>query len=294
VVAEFRNFCRDAGRVAAPVLHAAGYRVGIGTTDLIARWLWSVFELAELRLVGTDLRLVGDTVWRVGAGGAAIGEGVLRNAGPFAALAATAGDTRYWRLADAVEASIAALDIAQLRQETVAPPATPPTVAAAGTRPPRKHSTRKIDVDAALGKLETKLRKELVRELGSDSAAEIALVDRLYSLSAEDLVPMLKSVGCKASAKTISRSTKYGYWERYRRPNAPPGTPADPTQPATRNRVRSAAEARVEDAVESGDLSFRTNGRGTTRIGKTAAEKAAEDAADRFAREAGIDLPPAE
>lgn len=123
VVADFRNFCRDAGRVAAPLLHAAGHRVGVGTSDLVTRWLWAVFELAELRLDGTDLRLVGDTVWRIGDGGVALGEGIVDNPGPFAGLAATAGDTRYWRLVDAVEASLAALDIAQLRAGATTTPA---------------------------------------------------------------------------------------------------------------------------------------------------------------------------
>ena len=160
---------------------------------------------------------------------------------------------------------------------------------------PRGHSTRAIDVDGPLGKLETKMRKALVADLGSEAAAAAALVEKLYSLSAEDLESMLRKVGCTADARTIRRkSKKYKLWAQYRGAKSLPGTPADPTQPATRSRVRSAAESRVEDAVESGGLSFRTTGRGTSRIGKTAAEKAAEDAADRFAREAGIDLPPAE
>jgi hypothetical protein len=58
--------------------------------------------------------------------------------------------------------------------------------------------------------------------------------------------------------------------------------------------VRPSAADAAADAIDSGHLSKRAGGRGTTRIGKTAAEKAAEDAADRLAREAGIDLPPAE
>lgn len=282
--------------MALPLLHAAGHRVGLGGGNAGTRWLWAVFELAELRLRGTDLRLGGDTVWRIGSGGVEIDEGVLASPGPLAGLVSTVGDTRYWKLADAVEASLAALDIAQLRQESAAA-ATPPSVSPASGRPARKHSTRKIDVDEALGKLETKMRKELVRELGSETAAQAALVDRLYSLSAEALAPMLKGVGCKTSARTIYRrgnSQKYESWKKYRRPIAPPEIATDPTRPAARKRVRSAAEARVEDAVESRSLSLRTGGRGTTRIGKTAAEKATDDAADRFARDAGVDLPPAE
>lgn len=189
----------------------------------------------------------------------------------------------------------------------------------------RGRDTRKIDVDSALGKLEAKLRKELVRELGSESAADAALVDRLYSLSAESLAPMLKSVGCKTSAKTIYRpgnSRKYESWARYRHPSAGPVAdvdlgPAyssseaggegladgckgdgfddspDPTIHLESGHRPSATDA-ANDAMNSGHISKRTGGRGITRIGKTAAEKAADDAADRFAREAGIDLPPAE
>lgn len=134
-VAEFRNVCRDAGRVAAPLFHAVGHPVGVGTSDLIARWLWSVFELAELRLTGTDLRLKGDTVWRVGAGGVTLGEGIFANPDIFGELADTAGDTRYWRLDDAVEASIAALDIAHLRPEAPAAPARAQTAELAGGAP---------------------------------------------------------------------------------------------------------------------------------------------------------------
>jgi len=293
-VAQLRNICRDAARIVTPMLHAAGHHVGTGTSHLTSRWLWAVFELAELRLPGTELRLDGDTVWRVGAGGATVGETVLNDPGPFADLAATVGAARYWRLADAVEASIAVLDIAQ----------TPPgptqtghqTAAAAPAGRRRRASTRAIDVDSALGRLETKIRKELVRELGSESAAESALIDRLYSLSSDDLQPMLAHVGCKTSAKTIRRpgkSKKYASWERYRRPTVSPAAEMD-VGPAALSVVRSRTADLADDAVNSGHLSRRTGGRGTTRIGKTAAEKAADDAADRFAQEAGIDLPPAE
>lgn len=159
---------------------------------------------------------------------------------------------------------------------------------------PRGHSTRAIDVDGPLGKLETKMRKALVADLGSEAAAAAALVEKLYSLSSDDLEPMLRKVGCTADARTIRRnSEKYKAWERYRRPAAAPPAAVD-VGPAALSDVRPRAADVADDAVDSGNLSRRTGGRGTTRIGKTAAEKAAEDAADRFAREAGIDLPPAE
>lgn len=322
LVNEFRNFCGDAGRLAVPLLLAAGYHVGSGAPKPEASWLWAAFELAELRLPGTDLRLVGETVWRMGAGRVAIGEGVLDNPGPFAGLAANVGNTRYWKLADAVEASLAVLDIAQVRQETVAAATQPQTVAAATGRRHATRSTRKKDVDGALGKLEAKMRKELVREHGSESAAQVALIESLYSLSAEALVPMLKGVGFKTSARTIYRpgnSRKYESWARYRRPSAPAATdvdvgPAhstsdldvedstegggdddgdadDPTIRLESGHRPTAADA-ADDAVDAGNLSIRSGGRGTTHIRKTAAERAAGRAGDEFARANGVELPP--
>jgi hypothetical protein len=183
---------------------------------------------------------------------------------------------------------------------------------------PRGHSTRAIDVDGPLGKIETKMRKALVAERGSEVAAAAALVDKLYSLSAEDLAPMLRKEGCKADPRTIRRkSKKYEAWERYRRPAAPPDTAVDVGPAVLSDRpadgedaagdtlrgwrrdaglsdVRPSVADAAADAIDSGHLSKRAGGRGTTRIGKTVAEKATENAADRLAREAGIDLPPAE
>lgn len=151
-----------------------------------------------------------------------------------------------------------------------------------------------------------------------------AMIRELYSLSAEELEILLgKRLRRKVSARTIRRkSEKYASWARYRHPSARPVAdvdlgPAyssseaggegladgckgggfddspDPTIHLESGRRPSATDA-ANDAMNSGHLSKRTGGRGITRTGKTAAEKAAEDAADRFAREAGIDLPPAE
>lgn len=297
LVAEFRCFCGDAGRVVVPLLGAAGYHVGIGTADPAASWLWSVFELAEAQLSGTILRLSGGDVFRSAGGVVTVGERLLSGTkgrpgrDPLGGLIAAAGETRYWKLDDAVEASLAALDIAQTRHA-----ATPPTTSSVTSVRSRIRDTRKIDVDQALGKLETKMRQELVRETGSESAAEAALIDRLYSLSAEDMVPMLKTVGCKTSARTIRRrgnSKKYDSWGRYRKPTSPIATRVD-LGPAALSSVRATAKDAADDAVASGHLSRRSGGRGATRIGKTAAERTADNAADQFARDAGVELPPAE
>jgi hypothetical protein len=164
--------------------------------------------------------------------------------------------------------------------------------------PPRskkKRSTKKIDVDHYLGKLETQMRKKFTAEFGSSEARIMeAMIRELYSLSAADLVPLLKPLGCRVSYKTIERSDKYTAWERHRKPLSAAGAAVDPTQPTARNQVRSEATARVEDAVESGNLKIRVGGRGITQMRKNAAEREADRAAEQFARDAGVELPPAD
>lgn len=296
LVAEFRDVCKDAARVAVPALHAAGYHVGLGTTDLTTRWLWAVFELAELRLPGTFLRLDGDRVYRLCDGDVTVGEEVLSGPPLFAELAATAGATRYRRLADAITASLAVLDIIQI--EAVAPPSQPPETGPESRRRSPPRSTRKIDVDHYLGRLEAKMRKKFEAEYGSaENTVMEAMVRDLYSLSAEDLVDILRTVGYRGSSKTISRpgnSKRYESWKRYRRGGAKPSAVADPTRKAGRGKSSSPADSRLGDAVDRGSLSLRAGGRGTTRTAKTATERAAEEEADRFAREAGVELPRAE
>ena len=158
----------------------------------------------------------------------------------------------------------------------------------------RRHNTRKIDVNAALGKLESKMRKELLQKLCSRSDVQAALVARLYSLSAEDQAPMLKDVKCQTSAKTIRRSNKYKSWEPYRRP-LPPTAPDLDCGPAALAAIKPHAADLVDDAVNSGQLSLRVGDRGTTHTAnKTKAEKAREAEADLLAQQAGIELPPAE
>jgi hypothetical protein len=182
--------------------------------------------------------------------------------------------------------------------------AMPPSPPADGSRVLRPgvggRSTRAIDVDSPLGKIETKMRNELVEELGSESAAQAAIVERLYSLSAEDLEPMLRRVGCKVDARTVRRrSTRYKSWERYRKPLAPPSESVD-LGPAGRAGAEEGEAPTPSRAVAAGDdlnsggLSMRCGGRRTARVRKTAAERAAEDAADQFARDAGVELPNAD
>jgi len=159
---EFLNFCQDASRVVLPTLHAAGYQVGAGTTEDVPRWLWAVFEMAEHSLPGTVLRLVKDTVWRVGANGVTVNEGMLANPGPFVGLAATAGDTRYWKLTNVVEASLAVLDIALLPQEpAVAHPKTVAIVRIDGDPEPEPEArTAKATGDQGKDRTNRKLHPE--------------------------------------------------------------------------------------------------------------------------------------
>jgi len=293
LIGEFRNFCTDAARAALPAIHAAGYAVGIGAPNPRESWLWAMFELAALRLPGTYLRLADNDVLRACAPEITITEGQLSR-DPMSQWAAAAGQTRYWRLASAVEASVAVLDLAESVMSSPAPAA--PESSPAKGRPDRPRNTRAIDVDHYLGKLEASLRKRVEAELGqSETAVMEAMIRELYSLSAEDLVQPLRKFGYRGSAKTISRrSAKYRSWRRYRRGGAAPSTVSDPTQPAGRKVAPTHNAARVKDAVDSGGLSLRAGGRGTTRVRKTAAERAADRDADQFAREAGIDLPAAE
>jgi hypothetical protein len=324
-VAAFRAVCADAARVALPTLRRAGFAVGLGTNQEGDAWLWSIFEMAALQLPGVPLRLEGGDIYRVGLGGMTINDAAVTRAAadpsgdPFAPLLLTAGPTRYWKLMDAVEASLAVLDISQTWPQPEAKATTPQSGSGSTNKPRRPaRSTKKIEVDHYLGKLETQLRKKFAAEFGSSEARIMeAMIRELYSLSAADLVPLLKPLRCKVSYKTVERSDKYTAWERYRRPAAPPNIAVDVGPAVLSDRpadgedaagdtlrvwrrdaglsdVRPSAADAAADAIDSGHLSKRAGGRGTTRIGKTAAEKAAEDAADRLAREAGIDLPPAE
>jgi hypothetical protein len=146
-VKTFRATSADAARVAIPTLRQAGFAVGLGATDETTTWLWSIFEMAALQLPGVPLRLEGRDIYRVNADGVTINEpAVIRAAAdpanvPFAALFLTVGPTRYWKLMDAIEASLAVLDIAQTWPQ--APPDAAPTPPASGqptdeTKPKRR------------------------------------------------------------------------------------------------------------------------------------------------------------
>jgi hypothetical protein len=258
--------------------------------------------MAALQLPGVPLRLEGGDIYRVGVGGITINETAVCHAAadpsgdPFAPLVLTAGPTRYWKLMDAIEASLAVLDIAQTWPQPEAASTTSPTAAATNERRRPSRSTKKIDVDHHLGRLESRMRKKFEAEFGkSETAIMEAMIREVYSLSAEDLVPLLKPLGFKGVAKTTRRnSEKYGAWERYRKPLSAAGAAVDPTQPTARNQVLSEATARVEDAVESGNLNLRVGGRGITQTRKNAAERAADRDAEKFARDAGVELPPAD
>jgi hypothetical protein len=118
--AEFRAICADAGRVAVPVLHAAEFRVGIGSADPTNRWIWAVFELAEMQIPGTILRLDGGDTYRASHPAFQIGERIVAEMQrELEEAPAFLFPARYWKLADVVEASLATLDIVQTRQGTM-------------------------------------------------------------------------------------------------------------------------------------------------------------------------------
>jgi len=185
--------------------------------------------------------------------------------------------------------------IHEARVWAVPPPAAQgvsPLVTEAAPARRRLRDTKKIDVDGLLGKLEARMRKELRNDGVPEPAMAAALADCLYSKSAADLEAMLKDAGyAAASAKTISRSQKYQSWKIHRRRSAPAGAAADPTARLGRNGTPSDADAILADTLNTGGTTLRKSGRDAARIHKTSADRAADEAADRFAREKGVTLP---
>ena len=152
-------------------------------------------------------------------------------------------------------------------------------------------NTTRIDMEGLLQKLEATALKDLRKDGTPESAMADALADCLYSLSAADLEVKLKDAGYAVSAKTISRSPKYKSWGIHRRRSAPAGAAADLTVRPGRNRTPSDADAILADTLNTGGATLRNSGRDAARIRKTPAERAADEAADRFARDNGVALP---
>ena len=204
LVKEFRIFCEQAGGLVMPILHSAGLQVGRHAPNLQARWQWAVFELAEMQLVGTSLRLVGEDVFRCDGPSRTVGERAIRNEkhrakqGLFASLIAAAGNTRYWQLADAVEASLAALDIAANWQE--------PAAVGLETATPID-SRRKVDVVVPLKKQKYKLNPKEQLVILYERDPKVATL-------ASPMLPGIakKAFGKSYCAKAYANTALYKRW----------------------------------------------------------------------------------
>jgi hypothetical protein len=165
--------------------------------------------------------------------------------------------------------------------------------------PPRskkKRSTRQIDVDGPLGALELDTRRRLSSEGLGGEALHAAMVAELYSLSAASLRPLLAERGCNASEKTISRSSRYKAWGRYRGAVLPETNALD-VGPASfgGGKCGLATAPTVSDAAEEemlkGALSLRRGRVGRTRAGKTRCDSSEDRQANEWAKAMGETLP---
>ncbi len=287
----FESLSADASRIAKAVADGLGIRwqfIDESTARYLptaAFWWRLIFEAAAAELPGMPLGLADNSQLEV--------------------------PDRVLEVADMVEASIMLIDAAQAPtspEATVAkdsPAKAPPSAEAIAEalieplvselkRKPGGRSTRSKDADAALGRLESNMRKKAVDEAGGEAAAENLLVEQLYSKASEDLCELLKTIRCNVSARTIRRrSVKYKAWKRYRTP-CPPDQREQDVGPAALSHVRPRRGDQTQEAVDAGGISKRTRGGGITRTRKTPTQRDADEAADRFALGAGVTLPPAE
>lgn len=179
------------------------------------------------------------------------------------------------------------------------PAQTPPASCTAGTTTKKKkRSSRKAPIDKILGVLERKARERLRTQFPHPDALHKKMVDELYSLSAENLLDKvndeLESLGIKGVvARTVSRSDKYTSWKKYRRHMASPVNASTDCGPAfTQLGHRTPTAADFADAeLVSGGLAVRS--RRTQGAGKPSRSEA-DRAADEWAKNAGVVLPPAD
>ena len=119
----FLRVCRDANGFVQFLRHHCGLPEECGTRDEQSRWIWTVFEAAEREIPFTLLRLDGGGVFRSNSGGYRAPEEQIAEA---AKLPDSPGDfvlsllrqefdpTRYWQLADLIEASITLMDVIEV------------------------------------------------------------------------------------------------------------------------------------------------------------------------------------
>jgi len=129
-VSRLRRVCRDANGFVPFVRKAYGLSADCGTDSPNLRWIWTVFELAEIRPSFTVLALDGlGEVFRCSESGCTASEGVISEAesmasdqDPFLQLVRREKfhPQRYWQLDDLVEASISVMDLIEVAVPSLA------------------------------------------------------------------------------------------------------------------------------------------------------------------------------
>lgn len=176
---------------------------------------------------------------------------------------------------------------------------TPTTPGDAGTKAKqRRRSNRKAPIDEMLGILEKKASDRLRRDFSDPDTLHEKMVAEIYSLSAEDLeAPVneaLESRGIEpVSAKTISRSDKYKSWKPYRRHMVlPVSAAADYGSAFTQLGERTPTANDFVDAEAMASGLAKRSGR---RLRSSSGRRSEQDrAADKWAKSAGVVLPPAD
>lgn len=124
-ISRITRLCRDANGFVPFVRRKYGLPENCGTTNAVARWIWTVFELAETSPPFTVLTLGGFSkeVFRWHDSGCGITESAIKAAGEGNPLLQIAGlftghgtfhPPRYWQLDDLVEASITVMDLIEV------------------------------------------------------------------------------------------------------------------------------------------------------------------------------------
>lgn len=118
------RLCREANGFVPFVRRTYGLPESCGTGNAQARWIWTVFELAEIRPPFTVLSLGGSgEVFQCSENGTTVAESFVAAAAdspddrnPFFELARhqTFLPQRYWQLDDLIEASIAVMDLVEV------------------------------------------------------------------------------------------------------------------------------------------------------------------------------------
>lgn len=190
------------------------------------------------------------------------------------------------------DAHLQAIGLLQRAQKSVAPGDTGP----AAKR--RQRSNRKAPIDKMLGVLEKKKRNSLRQDFSDPDTMHDKMVAELYGLSARNLEALvneeLQSLGIEpVSAKTISRSEKYGSWKKYRRHMPSPASADADCGPAfNKSGYRTPTTNDVSDAAVMANGLTELSGRRLRSGGRSRSEH--DRAADDWAKSVGVALPPAD